>query len=141
MASARVPPLGWLVSLIPRLVVLLAWGMTSLLNPVFADGILLPLVGIALAPYTTATVIVTYRPGMGIVGWDWCWIALALLLDAATYGTLIAARHRDPDRKSFRVAKGRNKQVESTHGNNTERTDTTITAVRTRSRAASAHSA
>ncbi|MFI6318536.1 hypothetical protein ACIBG8_13500 [Nonomuraea sp. NPDC050556] len=77
----------------PRLAVLIVW----LLRPrfvdiAFGDNWLLPLLGIIFLPFTTLMYIILYTPGIGLVGWEWFWIVLAVLLDLGQWGASFRQR-------------------------------------------------
>jgi hypothetical protein len=70
-----------LAAISPRLVVLLYW----LARPVQFDaafgGPFVPLLGIIFLPFTTLMYVLVQTPGVGLVGADWIWVGLALVID------------------------------------------------------------
>jgi len=69
----------------PRLAVLFIW----LARPAFFDAAigsaLVAILGIVFLPFTTLMYVLLWSP-TGLVGWDWLWIFLALLLDLGSLG-------------------------------------------------------
>lgn len=70
----------------PRLVVLIWWLFQPLyINAAFRTFIW-PLLGLIFLPWTTLMYLIVWSPVTGIVGFDWVWLALALVADISTYG-------------------------------------------------------
>lgn len=69
----------------PRLALLLVWIFTPLVIRAF-DAFIIPLLGIIFLPFTTLIYVLVYIPGIGVTGWGWFWVILALLLDLGAYG-------------------------------------------------------
>lgn len=72
----------------PRIAVLFIW----LARPVyftaaFGGNWLWPILGILFLPFTTLMYVLLVSPGVGLVGLDWLWLALALILDLSSYGS------------------------------------------------------
>src|ERR671921_2754427 len=67
--------------LFPRLALLIVWIARPVLVAAAFNTFLLPLLGIILLPFTTLIYVIVYTPGIGLVGFDWFWVILALLLD------------------------------------------------------------
>lgn len=80
-----------LLSLIgPRIALLFTWWFSSWVDRAF-DGILIPLVGLLLLPWTTLAYVLVWRAdGLGSLGW--AIVAIGLLSDLAGYGTAGARR-------------------------------------------------
>ena len=57
---------------------------------------LVPLLGIIFLPYTTVMYMLTVTPGVGILGWDWMWIALGVLLDVWKWAGIAQNRRQVP---------------------------------------------
>jgi hypothetical protein len=66
----------------PRLADLFLWiaRPNLFLNP-FGGNWFWPLLGIIFLPFTTLFYVLLWSPAVGIVGWDWLWIILAVLMD------------------------------------------------------------
>jgi len=59
----------------------------QLCGPAFS-GFLLPLLGLSFLPFTTIVFCLVYSPAAGeVVGANWIWVALGLLLDISSYGS------------------------------------------------------
>ncbi len=43
-----------------------------------------PVLGIIFLPFTTLFYVFMWTPGIGLQGWDWLWIGLAVLMDIAS---------------------------------------------------------
>jgi hypothetical protein len=80
----------------PRLGVLFIWlARPVLVNAAFKTWIW-PLLGIIFLPFTTLMYVILWSPG-GLVGWDWFWIILAVILDIGHIGGIgYANRNRIP---------------------------------------------
>lgn len=67
--------------LFPRLGVLFIWlARPALFNSAFGGSWLWPLLGVIFLPFTTLMYIILWGPG-GLIGFDWLWLFLAVLLD------------------------------------------------------------
>ena len=74
-------------SFFPRIALLLMWIFTNYVDRAFS-GFLLPLVGLIFLPFTTIMFCLVYSPAAGgVVGANWIWVALGLLLDISSYGS------------------------------------------------------
>ena len=73
------------LALFPRFAFFLVWVARPALVDAAFDTFLIPLAGLILLPFTTLMYVVLYAPG-GVNGWDWAWIALAVLCDLAHMG-------------------------------------------------------
>lgn len=72
----------------PRIAVLIIWlARPAYFTAVFGGNWLLPILGILFLPFTTLIYILLATPGVGLVGLDWLWLALAVLLDIGGYGS------------------------------------------------------
>ncbi len=81
----------------PRLVTLFIWLARPLLfSAAFGGSWFWPLLGIIFLPFTTLMYILVWSPG-GLVGFDWFWIVLAVMLDIGHMGGVgYANRNRVP---------------------------------------------
>ncbi|NLG49387.1 MAG: hypothetical protein GX552_04670 [Chloroflexi bacterium] len=68
----------------PRLAILIWWLLNPLRWQVTFPNFIVPLLGFILLPFTTLMYVLV-APG-GVVGFDWVWLVLALLLDLGSYG-------------------------------------------------------
>jgi len=77
--------LALMAAFFPRLGFLVLWlARPALVSAAFGSSFLLPLLGIIFLPFTTLFYVLLYHPGLGgvgLYGWDWLWIGLAVLLD------------------------------------------------------------
>jgi hypothetical protein len=88
--------MGFLLALMsafaPRLVFLIVW----IARPAYVDAVfdtfIFPLLGLIFLPFTTLIWVLLDAPPVGIAGFDWLWIVLAVLLDLTHYGSAYAAR-------------------------------------------------
>ena len=70
----------------PRLFVIFIWiARPAVVNAAF-DTVIIPLLGIAFLPFTTLMYLLLYTPGIGLTGWDWLWLGLAVVLDVGNLG-------------------------------------------------------
>lgn len=71
-----------LAAFFPRVALLVVWlARPGLVTAAFGNTFLWPLLGIVFLPFTTLFYVILYRPGVGVTGFEWLWIALAVLLD------------------------------------------------------------
>lgn len=52
----------------------------------FGGGWFLPLLGIIFLPFTTLMYVLLWTPSVGLVGFDWFWLVLAIFLDLGHMG-------------------------------------------------------
>jgi hypothetical protein len=72
----------------PRLAVLFIWlARPALFNAAFGGAWLWPLLGIIFLPFTTLMYVLLWSPGVGITGFDWFWLILAVVLDLGGIGS------------------------------------------------------
>ena len=75
-----------LAGVAPRLAFAVYWiARPGVVEAVFGT-FLWPLLGLIFLPFTTLMYTILWTPGVGVTGWDWLWIAFALLLDLGHYG-------------------------------------------------------
>jgi len=80
-----------LAAFAPRLVVLFAWiGRPAYFDSVF-DTWIWPLLGLIFLPFTTLMWLLLGAPP-GVEGWDWLWIALAVMIDISHYANTYGQR-------------------------------------------------
>jgi hypothetical protein len=74
--------------LFPRLGLFIIWVARPALVDAAFDTFILPLLGIIFLPFATLIYVVLYTPGVGLSGWGWFWVILAVLLDIGHWGQL-----------------------------------------------------
>jgi hypothetical protein len=81
----------------PRLATLFIWlARPGYFNAAFGGSWFWPLLGILFLPFTTLMYVLLWS-GAGIVGWDWLWLGLAVVLDITHYvGSAYGGRDRIP---------------------------------------------
>jgi hypothetical protein len=82
-----VPCLVALLALIsPRLAIIALWLFSNLLDRAY-DGLLVPLLGFFLLPWTTLAYAVMWDAGTnGVNGIEWLFVILAFVIDLGSYG-------------------------------------------------------
>lgn len=84
----------WIIAPFMRIAFLILWFATPMVNRTFHGGWVLPLLGVLFLPLTALTfVLVTMLVG-GVNGWNWLWVAGALLIDL-TVNSAPARRNRE----------------------------------------------
>jgi hypothetical protein len=53
---------------------------------------LLPLLGLIFLPLTTLVYVLAHRPAVGVTGWGWFFVVLAVLFDLGSYGGGVFSR-------------------------------------------------
>ena len=82
----------------PRLVFLIIWiARPSYIDAVF-DTFILPLLGLIFLPFATLMWVLLDAPPVGVHGFDWVWIGLAVILDLGHYATAYSQREQMPGR-------------------------------------------
>ena len=74
------------VAVAPRFFLILAWIFSDRWSVVWGGDFLMPLLGIIFLPFTTLMYVICWTPGVGLTGWDWFWVGLAVFLDIAHWG-------------------------------------------------------
>jgi hypothetical protein len=82
--------------LFPRLALLVLWIARPALVAAAFNTFLLPLLGIIFLPFTTLIYVIVYVPGVGLTGWGFFWVILALLLDISHWGASYTQRNQIP---------------------------------------------
>ena len=71
----------------PRFAVFFIWlARPALFSAAFGGSWFLPLLGIIFLPFTTLMYVILWTPGIGVVGWDWLWLGLAVYSYDANQG-------------------------------------------------------
>ena len=83
--------------LFPRLALFIVWvAKPALVSAAFSTW-LVPLLGIIFLPFTTLMYVLLWSGGVGLVGFDWFWLVLAVFLDISHWGaTAYSNRDRLP---------------------------------------------
>lgn len=72
----------------PRLVVLFMWlARPTLFSAAFNGSWFWPLLGFIFLPFTTIMYVLLWTPGIGLTGWDWLWLVLAVFCDVSHYSS------------------------------------------------------
>jgi hypothetical protein len=84
--------------LFPRAMTFILWlARPNLFSAAFGGSWLWPILGIIFLPFTTLMYVLLWTPGIGIVGWDWFWLIVAIVLDVSHYASsAYANRDRMP---------------------------------------------
>jgi hypothetical protein len=82
--------------LFPRLALLIVWIARPVLVGAAFNTFLLPLLGIIFLPFATLIYVIVYTPGVGLVGFDWFWVILAVLLDISHWSASYTQRNQIP---------------------------------------------
>lgn len=73
--------------LFPRIADLILWiARPVMFNTAFKGSWFWPALGIIFLPLTTLFYVFMYTPGIGLRGWDWLWIGMAVVLDIGHWG-------------------------------------------------------
>ena len=72
----------------PRIAVLIMWlARPALFSAAFGGSWFWPLLGFILLPFTTIMYVLLWTPGIGLTGFDWFWLILAVFCDVTHYGS------------------------------------------------------
>lgn len=88
--------LAILAGFFPRLALLVLWIARPALVAAAFNTFLLPLLGIIFFPFATLIYVIVYTPGVGLTGFDWFWVILAVLLDIGHWGATYTQRNQIP---------------------------------------------
>lgn len=82
----------------PRLITFFIWLARPLyFSAAFGGSLLWPLLGMVFLPFTTLIYSLIWTPGVGLIGFDWVWIILSVLIDVGNIGGIgYANRQRIP---------------------------------------------
>lgn len=82
----------------PRLGTLFIWlARPAWFQAAFNGSWFWPLLGVIFLPFTTLMYVILFSPGIGLTGWDWFWLVLAVVLDITHYtNTAYSNRNRIP---------------------------------------------
>ena len=82
----------------PRILFLIIWIARPIYVDAVFDTVILPLLGLIFLPFATLTWVLLDAPPLGIHGFDWLWITLAVLLDLSHYVGVYGQRDQIPGR-------------------------------------------
>ena len=72
----------------PRIADIVLWiARPTMFTAAFGGGWLLPLLGIIFLPFTTLMYALLWTPGIGLTGWDWMWVIVAVFCDLMHYSS------------------------------------------------------
>ncbi|HET8643046.1 MAG TPA: hypothetical protein VFM37_14015 [Pseudonocardiaceae bacterium] len=79
-----------IAGLFPRFALFIVWlARPNLVDAAF-DTWIFPLLGIIFLPFATLIYVILYTPGVGLVGWEWFWVAVAAFFDLLHWVATIA---------------------------------------------------
>ena len=72
----------------PRLAVLFMWlARPTMFSAAFGGSWFWPLLGFIFLPFTTIMYVILWTPGIGLTGFDWLWLILAVFCDVSHYSS------------------------------------------------------
>ena len=94
-----------MAGMFPRLGTFILWlARPAMFSAAFNGSWFWPILGIVFLPFTTLMFVILWSPG-GLVGWDWMWLGLAVVLDLTHYGsTAYSNRQQIPGLKDTSAA-------------------------------------
>jgi len=86
----------------PRFGTILLWlARPAMVNAAFGGRWLIPIAGIIFLPFTTLMYVILWGP-MGLTGWDWFWLVLAVFIDISHWSsTAYQNRERIPGYNNY----------------------------------------
>ena len=90
----------------PRVADIILWiARPAMFTAPFGGNWFWPLLGIVFLPFTTLFYVILWSPATGLVGWDWLWIGLAVVMDVSNLvGNVRANRNNIPGMSSTPTA-------------------------------------
>jgi hypothetical protein len=85
---------------VPRFALFIVWVARPARVDAAFDGFIIPLLGIIFLPFATLIYVLLYTPGIGVTGWDWFWVGLALMLDIGHLAASATQRDQIPGRRT-----------------------------------------
>jgi hypothetical protein len=84
--------------LFPRAADIILWiARPSYFSAAFGGSWFWPLLGIIFLPFTTLMYVLLWSPGVGLIGWDYLWLGMAVILDISHWASsAYANRNRMP---------------------------------------------
>lgn len=80
----------------PRLAFLIYWLIWPVRVQLVLNTWIWPLLGLIFLPWTTLMYVIVATPGIGLVGFDWFWMVVALIADLGGYAGGAQNRKRVP---------------------------------------------
>jgi hypothetical protein len=80
----------------PRFALFLVWILRPLRVDAAFDTFIIPLLGIIFLPFATLMYVLLYTPGVGLLGWEWFWVAVCGVLDVLHWGASYTQRTSAP---------------------------------------------
>jgi hypothetical protein len=80
-------------------VLIFAWIFGRRWDLVWQDNIIVPLLGIIAAPYTTIMYMLVWSPA-GLHGFDWVWLFLGVMLDIMKWSQIVRNREGIPGQQA-----------------------------------------
>src|SRR5512139_1590915 len=72
----------------PRIADIIFWiARPTMFTAAFGGSWFWPLLGIIFLPFTTLMYALLWTPGIGLTGWDWIWLILAVMCDLMHYSS------------------------------------------------------
>ena len=73
----------------PRVADVLIWiARPTMFMQAFNNNVIWPILGIIFMPFTTLMYVILWTPGIGLTGWDWLWVILAVFLDVTHWSQM-----------------------------------------------------
>ena len=88
--------LAMFAGLFPRLALFIIWVARPVLVDAAFNTFLIPLLGLIFLPFATLIYVFVYTPGVGLTGFDWFWVILAVLLDISHWTASYTQRNQIP---------------------------------------------
>ncbi len=83
--------------LFPRFADIFLWiARPNLFLAPFNGSWIWPLLGTIFLPFTTLIYVILWTPGVGLVGWDWLWVVLAVMMDVTNAAGNYRSRNEFP---------------------------------------------
>ncbi len=70
-----------IAGIFPRLGTIFIWIARPQLFSAAFSSVIWPILGIIFLPFTTLMYVILWSPGVGLYGWDWFWIVMAVVID------------------------------------------------------------
>jgi hypothetical protein len=80
----------------PRFGLFLVWILRPARVDAAFDTFIFPLLGIIFLPFATLMYVILYTPGVGLLGWEWFWVAICALFDLVHWGASYTQRASMP---------------------------------------------
>jgi uncharacterized membrane protein len=78
--------LALLAAFAPRVVLVLVWIFTNLVDRAFSTFIV-PFIGLLILPYTTLFYVLAWAPVNGVSGWGWVFVIFGVLCDVSHWAS------------------------------------------------------